>query len=78
MAGVERIHLHIVVREGPAAGFHLGHHAGSILEVEHGIAVHLPIDVARMGVVGVFHRHRPALKEAVFDLGANLCVCEIG
>jgi hypothetical protein len=78
MGGVEGDEADVVRGIGLAAAVQLQHDAGRVAQVEHGIAEHFPVDVARMRVVGVFDADRPALGQAVVDLLDDLLVAEVG
>ncbi len=56
----------------------LGHDPGGVVQVEHGVAPHVPVGVARVRVVGVLDRDRPLVVEAVLELSADLVVGQVG
>ena len=49
-----------------------------VLQVEHRVAVHLPVCVARVRIVGVLDAPRIALVQAVLDLQRDLGVAQVG
>jgi hypothetical protein len=61
-----------------AARRHFVHDAGRVLHVEQGRAPHLPESIARVRVVGEFDRARPALRDRVLDLRADLRIGQVG
>src|SRR5579883_386259 len=67
----------VVVREGLAARIELHEHAGRILQVEHGVAMHFPVGVARVRVIGVLDADGPVVLERIVELPGELLVGEI-
>ena len=76
---VVRDQLDVVLREGLPRGADLAEDVLGVLlgRVEHGQAPQLPVGVARVRVVGVLDRHRPAVAERVADLRVDLLVGQL-
>src|SRR5437870_2503842 len=74
VGGIKRRYANVVPRECLPAAREFLHDAGRVAKIEHRRAVHLPERVARMRIVGVFDRDRPALVQAVRDLPFDLVV----
>src|SRR5665213_2123229 len=75
--GIEGGDAHVVLGEGLAALVDLFEDAGRILEIEHGIAVHIPIGIARMRIIGVLDADGPALLEGIVELRGDLHIRQI-
>jgi len=76
--GTEGTDADVMIRIGFTAVVDFHQDAGRVLQVEHGIAEHFPIGIARVWVVGVFHAQGPALVQRVFDLSGDLLIGQIG
>ena len=79
-AGVVGDELDVVVGVGLTAGPDLAQHDLVVLgqQLEVRLSPHLPVGVARVGVVGVLDAHRPPLVQRVADLRGDLLVGEVG
>jgi hypothetical protein len=66
-----------VPRKGFAAFVDLLEDARWILEIEHGIAVHVPVGIARMRVIGVLDTYGPSLLQRIVQLRSDLHIGEI-
>ena len=76
--GVKRVDLDVGLRKRLTARLQLAHDAGSVTNIEHGLAEHLPVGVARVRIVGVLDRHGPAIAQAVLDLARDLGIRQVG
>src|ERR1700742_5188973 len=63
MSRVKCVDLDVLVRECLPASTKLCQYAGSIPDVEHRLAEHFPVGIARVRVIGVFDRDRPAIAQ---------------
>src|SRR6185369_2459912 len=77
VARIESADANVTVAVYAAAFGKLLHDAGRIAQIEHRQPPHLPIGVARMGIVGEFDVHRPSLFETILDLRRDLIVGQV-
>src|SRR5690606_34783142 len=68
MGGVKGYHADVAVAVSLAAIGKLKHQGSGIRVVEHGMAPHLPVGVARMRIVSKFKANGPAIIDAILNL----------